>query len=238
MVILMLVNIGPRVTDTSGRWESALASAMVGATLLLALRASGLSKRLQNVADIIVLVVVGGVLSLAIASMFNDSLPLPTKASPFLVVLLAALAPVAVMRRLLQHRQVTRGTLLGAISGYLLLPIAFFYLFLNVSLIEDRPFFGEPMPTQAYMYFSLTTITTTGYGDVTAASDVGRMLAMAEAVMGQIYLVTFVAMLVGLFIAGRRTIRIPLTDPGPQPSEPEAQSADLGPEPDGARPRS
>jgi hypothetical protein len=72
------------------------------------------------------------------------------------------------------------------------------------------------------MYFSLTTITTTGYGDLTAQTDVGRTLAMAEAVIGQIYLVTFVAMLVGLFIAGRRTLREPLIEPGPQPGAEES----------------
>jgi hypothetical protein len=53
------------------------------------------------------------------------------------------------------------------------------------------------------MYFSLTTITTTGFGDLTAASPFGRLLAMWEAVTGQVYLVTFVAMLVGLFAANR-----------------------------------
>jgi hypothetical protein len=221
IVILMLVNIGPRVTDTSGRWESALASALVGSTLLLALRASGLSLRLQRVADLIVVLVVGGVTSLAVASMFNDSIPLPSTAAPFLLVLLALLAPLAVVRRLLQHREVTRGTLLGAVSGYLLLPIAFFYAFLSIS-VSSGPVFGEILPTQSYMYFSLTTITTTGYGDLTAQTDVGRTLAMAEAVIGQIYLVTFVAMLVGLFIAGRRTLREPLIEPGPQPGAEES----------------
>lgn len=202
--ILMLVDIGPRVTVASGRWESALATLLVGMTLLLALRASGLNRRLQRVADIIVITVVSGVVVLAVGASFLDSVPPPTRATPPLVVILAVAAPIAVIRRLVHHTEVTRGTLLGAISGYLLLPIAFFYLFLTYASFLQRPFFGDPQPTTSYMYFSLTTITTTGYGDLTAASDVGRLLAMAEAVVGQIYMVTFVAMLVGLFIAGRK----------------------------------
>jgi voltage-gated potassium channel Kch len=48
------------------------------------------------------------------------------------------------------------------------------------------------------MYFSLTTITTVGYGDLTAQTHLGRLLANSEAVIGQVYLVTFVAMIVGL----------------------------------------
>lgn len=223
IVILMLVDVGPRVTGTSGRWESAFASLLVGATLLLALRASGLNGRLQRVADIVVVLVVLSVSFLALASLFNDATPRPAASAPLIVVFLAVLAPLAVIRRLVQHRVVTRGTLLGAISGYLLIPIAFFYLYLSVSISQGTPFFGTPQPSTTYMYFSLTTITTTGYGDLTAQTELGRLMAMAEAVSGQIYLVTFVAMLVGLFIAGRSAMRTPGPgiETGPQPEEAE-----------------
>lgn len=216
IVILSLVDIGPRVSGASGRWESALASLLVGATLLLALRASGLTKRLQRIADLVVLVVVSSVSFLAVVDTFTDLAPSPTGAAPLLVVILAVAAPMAVVRRLVQHREVTRGTLLGAVSGYLLLPIAFFYAFLASAVVAREPFFEVSEPTTSYMYFSLTTITTTGYGDFTAASEIGRLLAMAEAVTGQVYLVTFVAMLVGLFAANRMAGRPAVADE-PQP---------------------
>ena len=67
--------------------------------------------------------------------------------------------------------------------------------------MSGQPFFSQPEPTTSYMYFSLTTITTTGYGDFTSSTEFGRLLSMAEAVIGQVYLVTFVALLVGLFAA-------------------------------------
>lgn len=216
IVILMLVDIGPRATASSGRWQSALASLLVGATLLLALRASGLSRRPQRIADVIVLVVVCSVSILALVTTFSDVVPPPTSAAPLLVVVLSIVAPMAIVRRLVQHREVTRGTLLGAISGYLLLPIAFFYVFLASITITREPYFGTPQPTTTYMYFSLTTITTTGYGDFTAAAPLGRLLATAEAVIGQVYLVTFVAMLVGLFAANRMAGRPTMSDT-PQP---------------------
>ncbi len=217
IVILMLVDIGPRVSEASGRWQSALASLLVGATLLLALRASGLSRRPQRIADLIVIVIVSSVSFLAVVTSFTDIVPPPTSAAPILVVLLAIVAPMAIIRRLVQHREVTRGTLLGAISGYLLLPIAFFYVFIASATIGREPFFGTAQPTTSYMYFSLSTITTTGYGDLTAASPFGRLLAMAEAVTGQVYLVTFVAMLVGLFAANRIAGRPAVAD-GPEPA--------------------
>lgn len=221
IVILSLVDIGPRASGASSRWETTLASVLVGTTLLLALRASGLTRRLQRVADLVVLITVSSVGFLAIVSTFTEDVPAPSTAAPLIMVVLAIVAPMAVIRRLVQHREVTRGTLLGAISGYLLLPIAFFYLFLATTTATQAPFFGEAQPTTTYMYFSLTTITTTGYGDFTAASEFGRMLAVGEALTGQVYLVTFVAMLVGLFAANRIAGR-PAVAPGPEPEPPEA----------------
>jgi hypothetical protein len=134
------------------------------------------------------------------------------------VVLLAIVSPMAIIRRLVQHREVTRGTLLGAISGYLLLPIAFFYVFIASTTITRTPFFETAQPTTSYMYFSLTTITTTGYGDLTAVEPFGRLLATAEAVTGQVYLVTFVAMLVGLFAANRMAGRPTVSDAAQPPT--------------------
>ena len=61
---------------------------------------------------------------------------------------------------------------------------------------------AEPgIPLQ--QYFSFTTLTTLGYGDVTAATDIGRAVAL-EAICGQIFLVTLIARLVSNF-AGRRS---------------------------------
>jgi hypothetical protein len=219
IVILMLVDIGPRANGAASRWETALASVLVGTTLLLALRASGLTRRLQRAADLVVILVVSGVSILALMATFTDQVPAPTTAAPSLVVVLAIVAPMAIIRRLVQHREVTRGTLLGAISGYLLLPIAFFYMFLTSTSLTQAPFFGASEPTTTYMYFSLATVTTTGYGDFTAAAPLGRLLAMAEAVTGQVYLVTFVAMLVGLFAANRMAGRPTVLDEPQQPQQ-------------------
>jgi hypothetical protein len=68
--------------------------------------------------------------------------------------------------------------------------------------IGGDPFFAQMQspPEQAtsidYLYFSLVTITTVGYGDLTAAGNVGRMAAVFEAVLGQLYLITVVALVV------------------------------------------
>jgi voltage-gated potassium channel Kch len=54
-----------------------------------------------------------------------------------------------------------------------------------------------------FLYFSFSTLTTTGYGDVVAATNLGRSLAITEALIGQLYLVTVVA----LIISNMRPVR-------------------------------
>ena len=48
-----------------------------------------------------------------------------------------------------------------------------------------------------HVYYSFTVLTTTGFGDLTAAHGVGRALAVLEMLMGQIYLVTVISILIG-----------------------------------------
>ncbi len=55
------------------------------------------------------------------------------------------------------------------------------------------------------VYFSFTTMTTTGYGDLTPATNVGHALAVLEMLLGQIYLVTVIGLLVGNLTRGPRT---------------------------------
>jgi Ion channel len=102
-----------------------------------------------------------------------------------------------VARRLLRHPRIQGSTVLGALCIYLLLGQFFAYLYSTIGAL-DKPFFvQQPNATLVdYLYFSYTTQTTVGYGDLTAAQDLGRMLAVSEALTGQLYLVTVIALLV------------------------------------------
>ena len=59
----------------------------------------------------------------------------------------------------------------------------------------------DPSSRGLYAYFSFVTLTTLGYGDITPITDAGRLLAMLEATLGQLFLVIVVARLVGLHTA-------------------------------------
>jgi voltage-gated potassium channel Kch len=63
---------------------------------------------------------------------------------------------------------------------------------------------GGPQEVGTMLYFSLTTLTTTGYGDIVAVDPLARSLANLEAVIGQFYLAITVARLVTLELADRR----------------------------------
>jgi hypothetical protein len=118
----------------------------------------------------------------------------------WLAVVLAATIAV-IVRRVLSHRVVTMQTVLGGLSAYLLIGFLFTALYSAIAKVGSADFFadGQPANSSTLQYFSFVTMTTTGYGDFTPAGSAPRSLAVLEAVLGQIFLVTLVARLVGLF---------------------------------------
>jgi voltage-gated potassium channel len=89
-------------------------------------------------------------------------------------------------------------TFLGAVCVYLLIAQLFATLFALTAVIAGQPFFVQTSHPDAidYIYFSFITMTTVGYGDFTSALNVGRMLAVMEAIFGQLYLITVVSLVV------------------------------------------
>jgi hypothetical protein len=201
IVGMSLIDLEDPFTDLGNELAWVLATVLISAMFLLALRASGVARRWRRIADVlvgVVLVFSFGLLLLDIATDVDLS-DVSTNVGPSPVwLVLAALSPIVVVRRLLKHRQVTRRTLLGAISAYLLIAVALTFAFFTINAYQAEPFFGEETSSTAFMYYSLVTVTTLGYGDLTAATDVGRLMSTIGAVIGQVYLVTFVALLVGL----------------------------------------
>lgn len=209
VVALSLVDLrgpGNRLSDETG---TIIVSVFVSATLLLTLRASGVARRYRLIADILVGIGLTFTILLILVDRLVDtgSAALGRSSPSALWIVLSFIAPVAVVRRLLQHRRPTASTLLGAVTAYLLIAIAFDFSFLAVDALGASPFFGTEEPTTSFMYFSLTTITTLGYGDLTPVSPLGRLLSTTLAVVGQVYLVTFVAMIVGLMVGQREKER-------------------------------
>ncbi|MBK5219942.1 MAG: hypothetical protein JJE35_09165 [Thermoleophilia bacterium] len=121
-----------------------------------------------------------------------------------LQVALLAVAMGAVLHRVVSTAEVGSRTILGAISVYTVLGILFTYLYGTIERIQGGAFFeGHVNPSGGdFLFFSYTTLTTTGYGDLVPGGQPGRMLAGLEMMIGQIFLVTLVAGLVSLWRPG------------------------------------
>jgi Ion channel len=86
----------------------------------------------------------------------------------------------------------------GAICVYLLFGMMFMFLYGVLAAVGTTPFFaqGTDGTRPLRFYFSYVTLATLGYGDYTPAGNLGHAFAVLEALIGQLYLVTVVAVVV------------------------------------------
>ncbi len=127
----------------------------------------------------------------------------------FITVIWLGYAVWIIIRHLFQRRDVTVDTILGAMVAYLLVAVAFTLAFELIELRHPGSFSGLSASGgtdrselgSAMVYFSLVCITTMGFGDIVAVSDIARSLAVLEGVFGQLYLAVMIARLVGLHVA-------------------------------------
>ena len=101
--------------------------------------------------------------------------------------------------RMLRERGVTVQAVSGALAIYLLLGLFFTLIVSAAAHASSADYFkqGTDGSESEHVYYVFTTMTTTGYGDLTPAHSFGRTLAVVAMLVGQIYLVTVIAMLVG-----------------------------------------
>jgi hypothetical protein len=178
-------------------WTRLPTLALYVAALLIAIRSAQLT---GTVARALRLVLGGGSIVMGVVVVALSGSTAQGLFAAWVAVVLATTILV-VVRRILRHRAVTMQTIFGALSAYLLIGFFFAAVYAAVSKLGPNPFFagGQPATPASIQYFSFITLSTTGYGDYTAAGDGGRSMAVLEAVLGQVFLVTLVARLVALY---------------------------------------
>jgi hypothetical protein len=127
-------------------------------------------------------------------------------AAALIQTLLLIGATYAVLRSVLTELTVNFRTILGAISVYMIFGLLFTSLYVMIDRLQSGPFFGVEAGSHTgdYIFFSFTTLTTTGYGNLVPAAQPGKMFAGLEMLLGQIFLVTLIAGLVSLWRPRRR----------------------------------
>ncbi len=127
-----------------------------------------------------------------------------------LYCLFVALITISIIIQIAQSQQVTGNVLCGAIAGYLLIGLTGTFLALLLELAHPGAFVaggGAIDRTDlfnALMYYSLVTLSTIGYGDITPAVPAARSLSLLLGLSGQIYLTVLIALLVGKYLNDTR----------------------------------
>jgi len=198
LVLVLVTYVLASLLDNRG-WSSVVLTMATSATSVVALTSSHARAPLVRLAVAlsaltVLLAVVGA------ASGNHDWLNLAT----LIQISLLTLAMGAVLHRVVMAPEVGSRTILGALSVYAVLGILFTFLYGVIERVQGGPFFeGHPNPTGSdFLFFSYTTLTTTGYGNLVPGGQPGRMISGLEMMAGQIFLVTLVAGLVSLWRPG------------------------------------
>jgi hypothetical protein len=191
ILLLVIIAFVFAAAAPDARWASGVLVLIESVTLLIALwtsRAAPLGIRVAITAVAI---------AVAVAHIVHEDQALAS-ASGLLGGLLLAATIVVIVAGVISHSEVNAQSVIGAITIYILLGMVFISIYTVVAVLGDGPFFaqGTDGTLSLRLYFSFVTLTTVGYGDYTAAGTAGHTFAVTEALVGQVYLVTVVALLV------------------------------------------
>lgn len=179
------------------KWTDPVRVALTGGTLLLTLSTT------PQIRAHVVWVARGFVVLALISSLatLGGSVDASAGVSAILTALLVGVMPPVIVIGVKDQPSVTAQSVFGAVCVYILLGLFFAVVYGGIGALGSSSFFASGVvgTSNDFLYFSFVTMTTTGYGDFTAASDLGRTLAVTEALLGQLYVVTVLALIVTRF---------------------------------------
>jgi hypothetical protein len=193
VLVLIVIAFVFAASAPDSDWARAVFVLLESATLALAIWTSGVSR------DLRVATVLGGVgVAAAVITLLTQG-NAAAGAIWIVNVVLVVATVLAIGVGIVDQQEINQQSITGAISVYVLLGILFTFAYGAAAALGHGLFFaqGTDGTTSLRLYFSYVTLATLGYGDYTPAGNVGHTLAILEALLGQIYLVTVVAVLVG-----------------------------------------
>jgi hypothetical protein len=210
LVVLLIVVTYVLSATITATWAVSLVLFVQIATIWVTLQASQARRRLREVTGAVL------VASAAVGTL-NLFIPREHSGTGVMAVvsgLLYVAAPVIIVRRLVLRQAVDTQTVLGAIATYLMVGMAFAFAYGALGAVQAGPFFG-PLGEGSFsedLFFSFTTLTTTGYGNLVPAANPGQTFAVLEMLIGQLFLVTALAKVVSTWRPGQGRGRSPTED--------------------------
>jgi hypothetical protein len=194
LVLLMIVATYVLAATMLQSWAATILLTLQIATVWLALRTSQARSGLRLAAN-------GLFVLAAVAAAANLVAPGARALEPYVFVAASVLylvAPISIVRHIVVRREVDQETMLGALAAYLFIGMAFAFVYRFLGGVQASPFFGGAGDgtLSEDLFFSFVTLTTTGYGNIVPAGNPGQSLAVLEALLGQLFLVTAVGKLV------------------------------------------
>jgi hypothetical protein len=202
LVLLLILMTYALSATLAASWAASLVLAVQIGTVWVTLRASQARRSARVIANIALAVAALA----ALANLFFRAQIHGSIVAPWVSCLLYLIAPVSIIRHLVLRRTVDSETVLGAIAAYLMAGMFFAFLYHALGLSQPQPpFFGtQGMGTFSQdLFFSFTTLTTTGYGNLVPAGNPGQSFAVLEMLIGQLFLVTAVAKVVNAWRPGQ-----------------------------------
>jgi len=202
VLVLIVVSFLFAALAPDDNWTASVLLLLYAAILAAALWTSGLSGVDFRSRAVLVAVAAG----VAVAQLITGGTGLYGLVA-LLTGVLIAVGIVVIGLGVTDQRGVNAQSVRGAICVYLLLGLLFVFVYGAVAAFGNGYFFasGTDGDRSLRLYFSFVTLATLGYGDYTPAGDLGRTLAIIEALTGQLYLVTVVALLVSRIGLRRQT---------------------------------
>ena len=119
-------------------------------------------------------------------------------------ILYLGIAAYLILRDILWSQEITIDTIRGGICVYLLIGFVWALLYGITASVDSNAFSQPIIEFESYgraVYFSFTTLTTLGYGDIIPVSPLAKMLTNLEAIIGQLYPAILIAILVGGYLS-------------------------------------
>jgi hypothetical protein len=200
VLILIAITYGLSTVATE-QWQRSVVLLIQVVTVWIALRVSHARRPVLRVADGLLVVAI----LVAITSLLGDDGKVVTGAVFVVAALLYFIAPLSILRSIVLQAEVDQETVLGAIDAYLLVGMFFAFAYQAMGVIQNGPFFEGGMvgSVAQSLFFSFTTLTTTGYGNLVPAGNPGQSFAVMEMLIGQLFLVTAVAKVINLWRPAR-----------------------------------